>query len=262
MSRLKLQVCVVAVCSYASAQSNSSPPDCATPEIVLQRYAAAVGGEVAVDQIKTLVIEADESEPHTFNPQDTAHYRYQFKWRSPNQVTVKQRYFIGSTTFIFDGATWSNFDGKVSHNEDHTPASRLKLRADYPYNDYPYFLVYRIVANPILLVTNKNLYRSFETLPGPPETCALQARGTDEWGRERRDTLSFDVKTGFLMTWTMQAGVPGHVSYVQFLFNDYRQSGAVKIPFSIYFDFYKATFRITKVAPNAPIPAEEFVAKQ
>ena len=259
---LSLLLCLLSLRGHALAQNNSSGPDCATPEIVLQRYVAAVGGQAALNQVQTLVVEAHETEPHTFNPQDTAHYRYQFKWKSPNRVVVKQHQFpFGWTTFIYSGTAWSNFDGRVSHNEDNTPAWRNDLRSS-PYNDYPQFLMYRVVADPTMLATTKNLYRSFETLPGTPEMCVLQAIGKSEWGRERRDILSFDAKSGLLKTWAIQMGLPGSETHAHFQFDDYRQAGPVKIPFSIYFDFYKATFHFTKVVPNALLSDGEFVPKQ
>jgi hypothetical protein len=262
LSLLSLLLCLLCFRGHALVQGNSSASDCAAPEIVFQRYVAALGGQAALDQVQTLVIEASETEPHTFNPQNTAHYRYEFRWKSPNRVVVKQRQFpVGWTTFIYSGTAWSNFDGRVSHNDDNTPAWRNDLRSS-PYNDYPQFLMYRVVADPMLLATTRNLYRSFETLPSTPEMCVLQAIGKSEWGRERRDTLSFDAKSGLLKTWAIQMGLPGPETHTHFQFNDYRRSGPVKIPFSIYFDFYEATFHFTKVVPNAPLSDGEFVPKQ
>lgn len=258
---LWLLVCLLSVYGHALAQSNSSDSDCATPEIVFQRYLAALGGQTALDQVQTLVIDARELEPHSFNPQDTAHYRDQFRWKSPNRVVAKQHQFpFGWTTFIYNGTAWSNMDGRVSHNDDSTPAWRKDLRLS-PYNDAPFFLMYRVVADPMLLATTRNLYSSFETLPGTPEMCILQAIGKSEWGRERLDILSFDAKSGLLKTWAIQMGQPGSETHIHFQFDDYRQSGAVKIPFSIYFDFYKATFLLTKVVQNSPISDGEFVPK-
>jgi hypothetical protein len=169
------------------------------------------------------------------------------------------------SNFIFDGAHWSNFDGKVSHidNDNATPKVVVKRRADYPYNDYPQFMMYRVVADPILLARNRNLYSGFEYRQDPrhPGVCALQAEGTDDWGLERRDMLYFDANSGFLKNWEIQMGMPEHITYTHFQFDDYRQSGAVTIPFSIYFDFYKASFRFTKVVPNAPLSDTEFLPK-
>jgi hypothetical protein len=259
--RQQLLVCVLMGCSYAAAQIDASSSGCGTSEAVLQRYVDAIGGEAAVNQVRTLVIEAHASEPHTFNPQSTAHYQYRFKWRYPNQVAVKRRYLLQTATSIFDGTAWSNFDGKVSHNEDATPLWRRELMAGYPYNDYPSFLMYRVAANPILLATTQNLYSSYETLPSTEGMCVLQAIGKNEWGRERRDKLFFDAKSGLLKTWAIQMGVPDAI-YVHFEFDDYQQSGDVNVPWSIYFDFYKTALRLTKVVPYAVLSDAAFVAKQ
>jgi len=262
MSQLGLLVCLLMAGACAAAQSITPPSDCPAPEIVLDRYVVAVGGQAAVDRLRTLAIEAHESEPHTFNPQSIAHTHYWFKWKSPNQVAMRSHYLLSPATFRFDGAAWSNFDGRLSHNENGTPASRLKLRADYLYNDDPQFVMLRLVANPILLATARNLYRSFDPLPGPPGTCTLQATGPNQWGGEQRDILTFDAKNGFLKTWAMQAGLPWDVMiYIHFQFDDYRQSGDVKIPYSIYFDFYKATFQLTKAVPNAAVSDVDFIPK-
>lgn len=259
---LSLLLCQLSFRSHALAQDSSAASECASPEIVLQRYVAALGGEAALKQVQTLVVEADEMEPHSFNPQETAHYRDQLKWKSPNRVVAKQHQFpFGWTTFIYSGTSWSNFDGRVSHNFDNTPAWRKDLMSS-PYNDAPQFLMYRVVADPMLLATTRDLYRSFETLPGTPEMCVLQAIGKSEWGRERRDTLSFDASSGLLKTWEIQMGRPGSETYTHFQFDDYRQSGPVKIPFSIYFDFYKATFHFTKVVLNGALSDGEFIPKQ
>ena len=260
---LGLLLCLLLFRSDALAQDNNSAASgCATPEIVFQRYVGALGGQGALNQVQTLVVDARETEPHTFSPRDTAHYRYQFKWKSPNRVIAKEHQFpFGWTTFIYSGTAWSNFDGRLSHNDDNTPAWRKDLKSS-PYNDNPQFLMYRVVADPILLATTRDLYRSFETLPGTPEMCVLQAIGKSEWGRERRDTLSFDARSGLLKTWAIQMGRPGSETYTHFQFNDYRQSGPVKIPFSIYFDFYKATFHFTKVVPNVTLSDGEFMPKQ
>lgn len=260
---LKLSIILLLVCGCAAAQTGS-PAGCATPELILQHYVASLGGEAVVNQVQTLVIQARESEPHTFNPASTAHYSYQLKWKSSNRVAVKQSRFLDTLHFIFDGTAWSNSNGKVSHNEDRTPKVRQKLRADYPYNDYPEFMMFRVVADPILLATNGDLYSGFEARQDPlhPGICVLRAKGTNDCGAERHDMLYFDANSGFLKTWEIQIGAPGHVVYTHFQFDDYRQCGAVRIPFSIYFDFYKATFRFTKVVPNAPLSDTEFLPKE
>jgi hypothetical protein len=261
IDKLNLLLCAALASASAAAQVAVQTPACGTPAAVLHRYIDAVGGDVAVGQLKSLAIEARAVAPHTFNPEATAHYTYALKWQAPNRVAVHWQYLLSPGTGLFDGAHWSNFDGRISHNDDATPRSHLEMRARYPYNDSPQWMMYRITANPILLATDKGLYTRFENLSGLPATCVLRAYGETEWKTERRDQLTFDATTGLLQSWKIQAGVPDQISYVEFRFDDYRQAGSVKIPFSMYFDFYKTTLTVTGVLLNPRLTEAQFAPK-
>jgi hypothetical protein len=253
MRRFKTVLCLLLACTGAAAKAATPGSTCGTPEVILQRYIDAIGGDAAVSQLKSLAIVARAAEPQTFAPRSTERSKYVFKWQFPNRVAVHWHGLLSSGAGLFDGAHWSNFEGRISHNDDATPKANLEMRARYPYNDSPQWMVYRIAANPILLATSKDLYSSFELLPGSPATCVLQARGKTEWKTERDDQLTFDATTSLLIAWKVQAGLPGHISYVEFRFDDYRHAGSVRIPFVIYFDFYKITFTLTRAIPNLPL---------
>ena len=253
-------LCMLLVCSSSLAQEVSPPSDCSSSKTVLQRYKDALGGDTALNRVQTLLIEADASEPHTFNPQETAHLNYNFKWKSPNLIAVKRRYLLDTATVIYDGRAWSDYNGKVSHNEDKTPEWRVKLQS-IPYNDYPPFLMFRVLADPLLLARNTDLYSSYEPLPSTPDRCVLGANGKSEWGKKRRDILTFDSKSGLLESWAVQMGLPGEEIHSDFRFDDYRQSGSIKVPFSVYFDFYKTQFKIKKVVTDPRLLDAEFVPK-
>lgn len=226
----------------------------------MQRYVSALGGASALANLQTLHIEARATEPHTFNPNSTAHYTYTFEWKAPDKIRVKQHYILSFATYIFDGSSWSLYNGKVSHNEDNTPEWRRQLMR-IPYNDSSQFLMFRVAANPLLLATSKNLYRGYENFgDDEPGTCSLEALGQSEWGR-RRDRLVFDAKSGLLQTWTIEAGRPGENAYFQFQFDDYEQAGDLKIPRSIYFDFYKVQFHVTRVTLNRSFKDADFTPR-
>jgi hypothetical protein len=237
-----------------------SATDCGTTEEVLQHYRNALGGEAAIAQVHSLLIRAASAEPHTFNEASTAHSRYRLEWQAPNRIRVNRQYLLSPATIIFDGSDWSLYNGRVSHNEDSTPAWRRKLMS-LPYNDYPENQEFRMMANPLLLVGVQQLYRRLELSTGGPGECVLQAWGTSEWGRERRDYLAFRVDTGLLRSWQIQAGRPGHETYMEFLFDDYRPTGSITIPYSVYFDFYRAAFRVTSVIVNPSLSESDFVPK-
>lgn len=165
---------------------------------------------------------------------------------------------LSPATVIFDGREWSLYNGHVSHNEDATPQWRRRLM-QLPYNDYPEHQEFRIVANPLLLTRARELYGSLESAPGAPGECTLTALGTSEWNRQRRDSLVFKRKTGLLRAWQIQAGRPGQERYVQFLFDDYRQAGPILVPYTVDYDFYQASFRLTRVVVNPAFPDTDFV---
>ena len=258
-----MKIARVLVCSLLLATSRAtiaaqSATDCGTTEEVLQHYRNALGGEAAIAQVHSLLIRADSAEPHTFNKTSTAHSRYRFEWQAPNRIRVNRQYLLSPATIIFDGNDWSLYNGRVSHNEDSTPASRRKLMS-LPYNDYPEHQEFRMMAYPLLLAGVQQIYRKLELSTGDPGECVLQAWGASEWGRERRDYLAFSADTGLLRSWQIQVGVPGHETYMQFQFDDYRPTGSIVIPYSVYFDFYQVAFRITGVTVNPPLPVHDFV---
>jgi hypothetical protein len=260
VSRFTIVLCLAVAAGGAAAQTTQAS-SCGSPAAVLQRYVDAVGGTSALSELKSFAIEARGEEPHTFNASAPAHYKYKFQWQFPNRAAVHWQYLLSPGSGYFDGAHWSNFDGRLSHNNDATPESQLEIRARYPYNDSPQWMMYRVVANPLVVAINKDLYASFTSVSSSAVSCVLQGYGETEWKTERRDQLTFDATSGMLKTWRIQAGLPNQVSYVEFRFADYRPVGRVKIPFMIYFDFYKTTFTVTRVVVNPAITNAEFVPR-
>ena len=248
---------------HMDGQVSASQNLCATPEIILDRYVAALGGNETIKQIRSLIIQAHETEPHTFNPSSTEHHHYEFKWKFPNRIVAKRSLLLPDGVFIFDGASWSNFNGRVSHNEDRTPKWVRELRSDYPYNDYPHFMMYRVVADPLLIARTPDLYSNFavDRDPSRPDSCVLEAIGFTDRRARRHDRLYFDAVSGLLKTWEIQMGGPDRIGYTRFEFADYRSVGNSRFPFSIYFDFYKAVFRVTKVVINPALSDSDFVPK-
>jgi hypothetical protein len=78
MRRTALLACLLLTWNYAVSQSISTPSDCGAPEVVLQRYLAAVGGETAMSQMQTFAIEATSR--NRFKKK-TRRSRYTFKWK-------------------------------------------------------------------------------------------------------------------------------------------------------------------------------------
>jgi hypothetical protein len=265
-------VWLVLVFNCAVAQVSNAGADCSSPEAVLQRYIDAVGGEAAAQHIETRLTEAEEYQPATYKPTSMEHFKYRFKWKAPNKVVFRHtdywfgfpaRTFLGMVTFKFDGQNWSDFQGRATRNEENTPLWRRKLKADYPMFDYPQGMMARVVADPLMLARSKEFYSSFEVsndVKASPGDCVLRA----SLARSRlRDTLTFDAQSGLLKTWEIEDPIqqPSKPHYYHFQFGDYRQVGDVKFPFYIYFDFYQATFRFTKVVHNPRLADSDFALK-
>jgi hypothetical protein len=244
-------------CGWAGAQESAA--GCGTAHDVIRRYVDALGGEAAIKQVKSLRIEAKETEPHTFAPQSMRNSRYWFEWQAPNRIRVHWHYMLSPGTQIFDGTAWSQRNGHAGRNESATPESQRKLM-QLPYNDYPELQEFRVMAYPLLLTAAHELYRELAVVPGEPGTCVVRGIGTNEWGRERRDFMAFDARSGLLRFWRVQAGLM-RKKYFEFRFDDYRQAGPIVIPYLLYYDFYRASFLVTKVAVNDPIPDTDFVPR-
>ena len=266
-SELNILMWFALLAASPAAQIENAASACPSPEVVLQRYVDAIGGKAVYD-IRSRTMTARESEGNG----GTEHWVYKFKWKAPNKVAASSNPYLlniipvsyPNGTFVFGGEAWSNDDGRASRNEDRDPAWQRRLRHKYPYNESPHFLMLRVLADPLMLTRANELYGSFEvdrSAGEHPGVCVLRANGLDERRYRRQDIISFDAVTGLLRKWKIQAGLPLHKIYVQFQFGDYRQASTVKFPFFVYFDFYKDTFRYTRVLNNKALPDSDFVAK-
>jgi hypothetical protein len=270
--RCNALVWLILLSSCAVAQVSNPGLECSSPEVVLQRYIDAVGGEAALQRIQTRMAEANQSMPATYKPTVLEHFKYRFEWKAPNKVVFRHtdywfgfaaRTFLGANTFKFDGQNWSDFDGTLTRNDDRTPPRQRKLKAEYPMFDGPFHMMARVVADPLMVARSKELYSNFKVsyeLKAGSGLCALYASGPDG---HTRDTLYFDAQSGLLKTWEIQmpGWRPSGDFYFHFQFDDYRQVGEVTFPYYIYFDFYKATFRFTKVVHNLALADSDFVPK-
>jgi hypothetical protein len=268
---------------YATAQGTDQASPCASPEVVFKRYVDAVGGKAALD-LQSLAITAKESECCGFG-NEIEYYTYKFKWKAPNRVTASEvPYLLNALPvwypngiFRFDGESWSDFLGRRPLTDASQPqtagdgsaqqrreARQRVLTARYLYNEDPQFLIFRVAADPLLLIRANELYSSFEVDPDSDPLkglCILRANQVRLPRNRRQDTLSFNAVSGLLNTWIIQSGFPPQNFMVQFQFQDYRPVGAIKLPFYVNVDFHYMTFRYTSVAPNKPLPDSEFVGK-
>jgi hypothetical protein len=249
----------------AAAQVDGAASACSSPEVVLQRYIDAVGGK-AINDLQSRTMTAKETNKgYGAEPE---RWIYKLKWKAPNKLTAGSTPYLFNNlpisypngTFIFDGKDWSDFDRRRSRNEEREPESQRELKHRYPYNEDPFFLELRVVADPLLLTRAKDFYPSLEVEPESAEhigQCVLRGKGTDQFGRMHQDLLAFDAASGLLRSW--QIGV--RYRKYAFGFDDYRKVGAVTFPFQVYFDYYDATFRYTSVVNYIRLNDSEFAEK-
>jgi len=267
--------------SYAAEQVNALPAPCSSPEVVLQRYVDAIGGEEAIKGIQTQVADAKAQwrSPGSFAA--NAH-KYKFKWKAPNKVAVTgfaapfMAGVRGSATWTFDGRLW--FDPRGVNSRENTDRQGVYYQIN---------MMYRLAADSLMIARTHDLYSGFETANGVgthPGLCILHARRPDmlhggifafdassscqaclapSTDNRLPDELYFDAQSGLLKTWKAREGwvSPG---YVQFRFDDYREVGNVKIPFWIEVEFgvFQATFLYTNVVHNLPLKDSAFVTKK
>jgi hypothetical protein len=246
---------------HAAAQTSDPGAQCAYSDLILHRYIDAIGGEEAIRRMQTRAADADETEPYSFKPQETATYKYHFEWKAPNKTVSRSTHVerIGGvmepfmkTHFIFDGERWSDFEGKLLPPQANQVSFRERLV--FP---YPFYAMLRVASDPLMVARPNDLYSGFTPANDvtDPGHCVLEAKGIDG----RVDLLYFDATTGLLTTWKLQIYQPGHSTYIVFRFDDYRPAGEVKFPLHLYCDVFKADFRYTQVIHNRPLPDEHFV---
>ena len=275
LSNLQIWTWLVLIAACAAAQADDRQSVCASPEAVLQRYVDAVGGRAVFD-IQSRTITAKETNLGF----GTEHYIYKFKWKAPNKVTAGSTpYWMGifpvsypNGTFKFDGEGWSDFLGRKPRNDESNPQQngggslqrQRELTARYPYNESPQFLEFRVLADPLMIARDNELYSRLEADADPagtPGLCILRADQVRLRRNQRQDLLSFDAVSGLLKTWQVHTGFPPDNNSVEFQFDDYRQVGAIKFPFHVHVDMNDATFRYTGVVQNKRLTDSEFMAK-
>jgi hypothetical protein len=257
------------ISACAAAQVSDKASACASPEVVLQRYVDAIGGQAA-DQVQSRTVTAHESNKGFGT--EPEHYVYKIKWKAPNKVAAGSTPYLFNRvpvlypngTFIFDGKGWSNFDRRRSRNDESDPQWKRDLKAMYPYNEDPYFLELRVIADPLIMTRADELYSGFAVDTNSAEApgmCVLRANQIRLPRYARQDILYFDAVSGLLKTWKIQTGFPPQNSLVEFRFDDYRQVGAIKFPFYVHFDWNDTTFRYVSVVQNEPLADSEFLEK-
>ncbi|MDQ1592688.1 MAG: photosynthetic reaction center cytochrome c subunit [Pyrinomonadaceae bacterium] len=224
-----------------SAAPAAARPARPTPEQILQRYVEAVGGRAAVAKIQTLVMkgtrEASQNRNWPVEVTLKGADKFHLVASVPQQGTIMQA-LNGAQGWI------SNQRGGREVNADELTAFRstallyapVKIREPFPALDF-----------------------NGRTKIGERDAWVLRATSAD--GVVTR--YAFDAETGLLLrqttlTPTVLVPVPQQIDY-----EDYRDVGGVKLPFTIRISeidtFFSSTRKFTEIKPNVPVDDVQFL---
>ncbi|MDQ1524663.1 MAG: photosynthetic reaction center cytochrome c subunit [Pyrinomonadaceae bacterium] len=224
-----------------SAAPAAARPARPTPEQILQRYVEALGGRAAVAKIQTLVMKGTREASQNRNwPIEVALKgadKFSLVASVPQQGTIMQA-LNGA-----QGGWISNQRGVREATADELTAFRntallyapVKIREPFPALDF-----------------------NGRTKIGERDAWVLRATAAD--GVITR--YAFDAETGLLLrqttlTPTVLVPVPQQIDY-----EDYRDVGGVKLPFTIRISeidtFFSSTRKFTEIKPNVPVEDVQF----
>ncbi|HEX8455796.1 MAG TPA: c-type cytochrome [Pyrinomonadaceae bacterium] len=223
----------------APAASPARPPR-PTPEQILQRYVEAVGGRAAVARIQTLSMKGTREASQNRN------------W--PLEVTMKGADKLaivvnipqqGTLVQVFSGA-----EGWIKNPREMRAVTPAEVEAYR--NAAPMYAPIKIKEPFPALVFNGR------TKIGERDAWVLRATSAD--GRVER--YYFDTETGLLLrqqtlTPTVLIPIPEQIDY-----EDYRDVGGVKLPFTIRISaidtFDSSTRKFTEIKPNVTVDDAQF----
>jgi photosynthetic reaction center cytochrome c subunit len=225
-------------------------------EQVFEKYAQALGGQAAIDRIKTRATKVTLLRPKLINSgtPNAAILNRAESWTIETFQKAPNKYLAEITTP--DGTIYQGFNGAVGWTKtprgqrEMTAAelSRVKQQADL-YTDLKLkdrYLKATVIAKEKL---------------GEHEVYVIEAQSTEN----KVEKLYFDLKTGFLLRRTVFTEIKLGVDPEQTDFEDYRAVDGVWLPFVVrtsYLDdnHYGTTRTITEIKHNVVIDDGRFEA--
>jgi hypothetical protein len=208
---------------------------------VVARYLRAIGGEAAVERLKTIEWRGQQTGINRMSQQQA--FDVEIYQAAPNRRVVVTRRQGGAFYEGFDGATAWASGARGPRRLDSDDAARIKQEAEFFW-----FLKLR------------------ESYPGMRVLGKEQVEGRDAFAvgatsrTDSREKLYFDAETGLLIrryvTYKTSFGSLPEVTD----FSDYRDAGGVKLPFLISYSRapVTTTWKFTGVKVNLPIEDAKF----
>ena len=223
----------------AAPSPSGSPAPAPTVEQILEKYYQAIGGQAAIDKLKSRVMKGTLV---AFNGNEIG---YELDQSGPDSVLAVLTTPAGVIERGFDGSKgWEKSDRGVRDLAD----SEIYYLRRYPdlYKDIKLKDQFsRLTYGGKQKIDGRDVY---------------VVRATTTGGK--RETLVFDVETGFLVRrsssiTTMIGTIPEQVE-----FSDYREVEGMKLPFTIRVSVVEPTYsvlrKITEIKLNVPIDQKRF----
>ena len=229
-------------------------PNYPSVDEILNKYAQAIGGEDAARKITSRIITATQDLPTAAGGRTPVQAQVEIYEKAPNLVLNLYHTDKFTISDGFDGTTsWAQNPRGVVTTDSGIDLARARRNADF-YLPLDFKREYsRLSVTAKEKINDRDAYVLLGVIPGAGP-----------------DHLYFDAETGLLLRrLTLQptavGSTPSQVDY-----DDYRDSGGVKMPFTIRMTPGSAasvlavtsTLRIQKVEQNAPVDDSKFVKPQ
>ena len=224
--------------SQAPATSGSAPAN-PTADQILEKYYQAIGGVAAIEKMKSRVMKG------TLVANNGNEIAYEVSQSGPDSVLA----VLNSPAGVFE----RGFDGTIAWEKSSRGIRDLSAPEVYYLRRYPD--IYK----------DLKLKEQFTrlTFGGKPKVDGRDVyviRGTTASGR--RETLFFDVETGFLVRRTTSMTTPVGTIPEQVDFADYKDVDGLKLPFTIRVSAvdpnYSVVRKFTEIKLNVPLDAKIF----
>ncbi|HVQ39589.1 MAG TPA: c-type cytochrome [Pyrinomonadaceae bacterium] len=221
----------------AEARPKETPP---TAEQVLDKYVEVLGGKAAIDKLQTRVMKGS--------------------WLAANGMTLGYEVYQSGPDKVYtvvsipqQGVLEKGFDGAIGWEKSSAGIRTLEDPELFYLKRYP-----DIFKD--LKLKEQYTRLSFAGKDKIDEKEVYVLRGTTP--DNKRERLYFDVQTGFLLRRSVNVTTMIGVIPEQVDFDDYRDVGGMKLPFTIRVSsidsFFNSTRKFTEIKLNVPVDATKF----
>jgi hypothetical protein len=221
----------------AEAKPKETPP---TADQILDKYLEALGGKAAIDQLQSRVMKGT--------------------WLTPDGITLGYEVYQSGPDKLYtvlntpkQGTFERGFDGNVGWEKSTRGVRTLEDPELYYLRRYPDLFKDIKLKEQFTRLS----FGGTDKIDGK-DVYVLRGTTADN----RRERLSFDAQTGLLLRRSISVTTMIGVIPEQVDFEDYRDVGGIKLPFTIRISsidsFYNSTRKFTDIKVNVPVDQTKF----